>query len=136
MNSRHVDSLLAVPGRMDSGGAPLPPRDAPKRKPKPKDNAGRFEILNGFVDCQLAECTGAEIAVWLVLFRDTRNGKACTAQSWIAKRAGVNVRTVRTALGKLKRRGLVEVVKKGGPSAGLAIYRVHGTPREGGKHAA
>lgn len=140
ISSNELDSVLAVPGRMDTGGAITPPRDSrpgkAKSKAPSKANEGRFEMLNSFVDCQLAECTRAELAVWLVLYRDSRKGMACTAQSWIAKRANVDVRTVRTAIGKLKRRGLVDVVKKGGPSAGLAVYRVHGNPRKGGKHAA
>lgn len=140
ISSNELDSVLAVPGRMDTGGAITPPRDSRRGKAESKApskaNAGRFEMLNSFVDCQLAECTRAELAVWLVLYRDSRKGMACTAQSWIAKRANVDVRTVRTAIGKLKQRGLVDVVKKGGPSAGLAAYRVHGTPRKGGRHAA
>ena len=139
-SSSELDSVLAVPGRMDTGGALKPPRDSrPGKvdsKAPSKANAGRFEMLNSFVDCELAECTRAELAVWLVLFRDSRKGMACTAQSWIAKRANVDVRTVRNAIGTLKRRGLVDVVKKGGPSAGLSVYRVHGNPRKGGNHAA
>lgn len=140
ISSSELDSVLAVPGRMETGGALTPPRDSRPGKSESKApseaNSGRFEMLNSFVDCQLAECTRAELAVWLVLYRDSRNGTACTAQTWIAKRAGVDVRWVRNAIGKLKRRGLVEVVKRGGPNAGTSVYRVHGVPRKGGKHAA
>lgn len=120
-NSRDIDDLLAVPERMETGGASSPPRASTPRKGK--QHAGRFEMLNAFVDTQLADCTRAELAVWLVLFRDSRDGRANAAQSWIAKRAGVDERTVRRALGVLRKRGLVVVLKQGGPNVGAAIYR-------------
>ena len=46
-------------------------------KPKGKAKAGeRFAVLNNFIDFTLADLTRGEIAVWLVLYRDTRDGTA------------------------------------------------------------
>lgn len=89
-------------------------------------NAGRFAVLNAFVDCAMAGLNGAEVAVWLVLFRDCRDGTATTAQTSIAKRAGCNPRTVRRALARLEELGLIEVAHRGGLRSGLSRYRVRG----------
>jgi hypothetical protein len=74
-------------------GSELPPMESrPERlcKPthgkasEPKGKAGkrpageRFHVLNNFVDFTLAELSRAEIAVWLILYRDTRGGTART----------------------------------------------------------
>jgi hypothetical protein len=40
---------------------------------------GRFQVLNAFVDFALADLSRAEVAVWLVLYRDTRDGTARTS---------------------------------------------------------
>jgi len=63
--------------------------------------------------------------VWLLLWRDERGGTARTAVSDLARRSGVSGRTVKRALRTLRRRGLVEVVRRGSPSAGPAVYRLH-----------
>ena len=70
-------------------GAELPPMDAPAPAPSSRTDRGRpkgkpaggkakagerFAVLNAFVDFSLADLTRAEIAVWLVLYRDTGNG--------------------------------------------------------------
>ena len=135
-NLSEIDRVLAVPVALEVAPAfPKRANQRPRGGHKDSKHNGRFEVLNAFVDGSLAQCTKAEAAVWLVLYRDTKGGTAKTGQTWIAKRAGVNARTVRSALTKLKRRGLVDVVKRGGPSAGLAVYRVSGTPKKGGGYA-
>ncbi|MCO6045907.1 helix-turn-helix domain-containing protein [Aeoliella sp. ICT_H6.2] len=119
------------PGRL----APLPP---PMHSPKPKSGqrgenrkptdrrttAGRFAVLNEFVDCSLAGLTKSELLVWLVLYRDTRSGAARTAQSDIARRSGVSIRSVQTAIAKLVTRGLLKCVHRGGLNIGPSRYRV------------
>ncbi len=119
---------LALPRRLtpEELGIEAPKKEAePARKARPRKNRrGRFEVLNGFVDASMAECTPSESVVWLVLYRDARNGVANTAQAWIAKRAGLTERTVRRALVGLQRHGLVDVLRKGGPSVGASLYRV------------
>ena len=88
-------------------------------------------MLNAFVDFALADLSRAEIALWLVLFRDTRDGTARTSYDDLARRAGLNRRTVGRALRQLERRGLVKVVHRGGMRLGVSRYRVFGPPKDG-----
>ncbi len=100
-----------------------PRRDKPKGK---TGSAGRFAVLNAFADATLANLARAEIAVWLLLWRDTKpNGLARTSQADLARRAGVNPRTVRRALAAMQNAGLVTVVHKGGLPLRVSAYRVH-----------
>lgn len=101
-------------------------RDKPgSSKPKQRRATGdRFAVLNSFVDVSLCGLRRPEIAVWLILFRDTRNGTARTGQADIARRAGISPRTVRRSIGRLKAAGLLRIVKRGGPNAGPSIYAV------------
>jgi hypothetical protein len=109
-------------GRATRSGSPSPRRGTPDAKPD-----GRFAVLNGFVDAQLQKLTRAEIAVWLVLYRDTKpDGIARTGQTDLARRVGCDPRTVRRALATLESRGLVEVLTKGRLGAGPSRYRVKG----------
>ena len=89
-----------------------------------KQTANRFAVLNAFADCSLPGLSRAELATWLILYRDTRNGTAATAQSDIARRAGLSVRAVGRAVGKLIKKGLLTVVYRGGLNRGRSRYRV------------
>jgi DNA-binding MarR family transcriptional regulator len=62
----------------------------------------------------------------LVLYRDSRDGIARTGQTDIARRAGINRRTVYRALRRLEGRGLVKIVYARGLGRGLSRYRVRG----------
>jgi hypothetical protein len=127
-------------------GEEPPPLDTPPRPARngsaaggPKGSAadgrgrgeGRFRTLNTFVDVAMARLTRAEVGVWLVLYRDCRDGTARTGQADIARRAGLNVRNVRRALGRLQALGLVEVVHRGGYRRSASRYKVHAEPRTG-----
>jgi DNA-binding transcriptional ArsR family regulator len=127
-------------------GQEPPPLEGPKPAPssngrqrhqgkagdKPKGTAReRFAVLNAFVDFTLAELGRAEIAVWLVLYRDTRDGTARTSYDDIARRTGLNRRNVGRAIRRLEGRGLVKVVHRGGLRQGVSRYRVRGVPRDG-----
>ena len=94
----------------------------------PGDNrkaaADRFAVLNNFIDFTLAGLTRNELAVWLVLYRDSRDGIARTSQIDIARRAGVADRTVRRVLAKLESKGLLKTVFRGSLNAGPSRYRV------------
>jgi DNA-binding transcriptional ArsR family regulator len=107
-----------------------PDRPAPPSKPKPRIGRGaRFAVLNAFADCSLADLTGAEVKVWLILFRDVKaaTGTARTGQADIARRAGLEPRTVRRALASLEAKGMVHVVRRGRLNEGPSVYRVHPT---------
>jgi DNA-binding transcriptional ArsR family regulator len=127
-------------------GEELPPLDEPEEarssngRPRcrrqehthPKGKTGeRFAVLNTFVDFSLAGLSRGEIAVWLVLYRDTRDGTARTAYDDIARRAGLSRRTVGRAIRKLDERGLLKVVHRGGLRRGVSRYRVLGLSKEG-----
>src|SRR5205823_5529283 len=96
-------------GLADGPKAPSAVVDQPE-KPSRGD---RFRVLNSFVDVSLRELTPAEVKVWLVLYRDTRDGVARVAQADVAVRAGLSTRGVRKGLAGLARRGLVEVLRRG-----------------------
>lgn len=104
-----------------------PPRSVatstPRRKPA-KCSAGRFKVLNTFIDFALRSLRRNEIAVWLVLYRDTKDGTARTSQSDIATRAGIARRTVVRSIKRLEERGLLRIVHRGGLSRGPSVYRV------------
>lgn len=68
------------------------------------------------------------MAVWLILFRDTKaNGIARTGQTDLARRAGLKPRMVRYVLASLEAKGMVRVVHRGRLNAGPSSYRVHPT---------
>lgn len=108
----------------------LPPEDAPApAKPlrKPKATAAtrnRFADLNDFVDVTLAGLDPGKAVVWLVLFRDARNGIARTSQSDIARRAGLSVRQVRRAVLGLQEDGILKLVKRGNSFLSCSTYEV------------
>ena len=84
----------------------------------------RFNILNSFVDFSLVGLKRNELAVWLVLYRVTRDGIARTGQSDIARRIGATRRTVTRAISKLEFLKLIQVVRRGGLNQGVSTYRV------------
>jgi DNA-binding transcriptional ArsR family regulator len=119
------------PPPMD-GPAPSSNGGKPKAKPAGgKAKAGeRFALLNAFADFALADLSRGEIAVWLVLYRDTRDGTARTSYDDLARRTGLNRRNVGRALRLLESRGLVKVVHRGGMHRGVSRYRVRGLPND------
>jgi hypothetical protein len=87
-------------------------------------NDARFKLLNEFIDQTLQQLTPRQVAVWLCLFRDSRNGTATAAQSYIATRCGLQRPTVSTTIGELEALGLVVTIHRGGINRGLSRYRV------------
>lgn len=117
------------------------PEPAPPNNGQPRHKGGdrgksrrkaveRFAVLNAFVDFTVAELSRGEIAVWLVLYRDTRDGTARTSYDDIARRAGLNRRNVGRALRRLERMGLLQIVHRGGLLRGVSSYRVRDSGRK------
>jgi hypothetical protein len=104
-------------------------KQSPKNPPK-RPTVDRFAVVNAFVDFTLRDLSRPELAVWLVLWRDTRDGIAKTGQANIAKRAGLSERTVRRTIGRLAGRGLLLVVRRGGLRQGPSAYRVFPMSKE------
>lgn len=97
-----------------------------KRAVRKPGRSERFAVLNTFVDFVLAGLTGAEVKVWLILFRDTKaaTGTARTGQADIGRRAGIGLRTVGRALVKLQSKGMLRIVRRGRLNVGPSTYRV------------
>jgi hypothetical protein len=93
-------------------------------KKKAKGRGDRFRVLNSFVDRTLRELRRNEIAVWLVLYRDVRDGVANTSQVDIALRAGLGKRTVVRVIRRLVDKRLVQIVRRGGINSGASTYRI------------
>ena len=107
-----------------------PTSTPPPTKLKRRGRSERFAMLNAFVDFGIAatNLTPAESLVWLVLFRDTKGtGTARTGQADIARRAGIDVRTVRRAVAALEAKGMLTTVRRGRLNAGPSVYRVRPT---------
>lgn len=91
----------------------------------------RFEVLNTFVDGGMADLSRAELSVWLILFRDTKpDGTARASLDDLARRGGFDRRSASRAVGSLKNRRMLQIVKKGGLNQGPSTYRVFPYPME------
>jgi DNA-binding transcriptional ArsR family regulator len=85
----------------------------------------RFKILNDFVDLGMAKLSRSEIAVYLILFRDTKpTGLARTSRTELARRGGMTERQASRALTKLIDRRAVHIVRRGikGKAALYSLY--------------
>jgi hypothetical protein len=101
------------------------------RKTSRRESRLRFETLNAFVDTGMADLSRAELAVWLILYRDTqRNGVARASLDDLARRGGMNRQSASRAIGRLKRRSMLQVIWRGGLNSGPSSYRVFPFPME------
>lgn len=99
-------------------------KPTPKPKATSSETANRFSALNAFIDYMMVDLTRAELATWLVLYRDTRNGVVQASIDAIAKRTGTSRQHTQKAITSLQRRGFIEQIKKGAINSGASIYRV------------
>jgi hypothetical protein len=106
--------------------------DKAKGKPARRKTADRFAVLNAFVDAGMAGLSRVELATWLVLYRDTRDGTACTSRASVAARVGCSVKAVGNAIARLRKAGLLIRVFRGGQEKGPSIYRVWPMPKQAG----
>ncbi len=135
MPHRVAPQVLEVgqePAPLETAIMPRPAGKAAFAKRKvPTTSGNRFSVFNAFVDVTMAGLSRAEMAVWLLLYRDTkRDGLARTAQADLARRAGTTPRSVERAVRSLEHAGLLTVVYRGGLRKGSSIYRVHPLTKE------
>jgi len=90
----------------------------------PKRATERWAMLNQFVDVTMSTLTPRQIKVWLTLFRDSKNGVAQTAQTYIASRTGLRRPTVSAVIAELEARGLVRTIHSGGLNRGISRYEI------------
>ncbi len=118
-----------------TGAGMLPPMDSGTPRSLPaarKRTAGRFTEINGFVDFSMAKLKPAEVAVWLILWRDTKpDGFAQTGEADLARRSGYSVRMVKYAVTGLIEKGIVKLVRRGRIGAGASVYKVRGVNPDG-----
>jgi hypothetical protein len=127
-----LEGCAVLPPMHQSTGSPRRHQgDTSKAKGKPgrRNTADRFAVLNAFVDAGMVGLSRVEALTWLVLYRDTRNGTASTSEENIGKRIGCSKRAVVDAVGRLRRRGLLVQVFKGGINRGPSRYRVVPIPK-------
>jgi len=76
--------------------------------------------------------TRAELATWLVLFRDAKrpDWTARTSVGDIARRAGASRQAVSAAIASLQARKLLRVVRRGGLNRGTSSYVVWPIPHD------
>ena len=93
-----------------------------------RNSLERFKALNDFVDVGMAQLSRSEIAVYLIVFRDTKpTGLARTSRTELARRGGMTERQASRALNKLIDRGAVHVIRK---AAKELLYRLGAVGKE------
>jgi DNA-binding MarR family transcriptional regulator len=96
-----------------------------RRKTAKRQSRLRFELLNAFVDTGIADLSRGELAVWLILYRDTRrDGTARTSVADLARRAGIDPRSAKRSIKSLVDRKLIQRLRRGGLNRGVSHYRV------------
>jgi hypothetical protein len=108
-----------------------PESPTPYSKPTKRD-ANRWHDLNQFVDITMRDLKPRQVAVWLTLFRDSRNGVASVSQVYLGERCGLQRPTVSTAIKELEALGLVTTIHTGGVGRGVSKYRVQKIIHPGG----
>jgi hypothetical protein len=105
-----------------------PARESAVAEPAPgprRRSRERFvSMLNPLVDLRLRELPRAELAVWLILYRDERGGLSRTSHADLARRGGLSTRAVVDAVKGLRRRGLLETVRRGRLNVGISAHRL------------
>lgn len=77
-----------------------------RRKTSKRESRLRFEWLNAFVDSGMTDLSRGELAVWLILYRDTnRDGVARASLDDLARRGGMNRQTASRSVGRLRAGG-------------------------------
>ncbi|NLF57640.1 MAG: hypothetical protein GX580_08375 [Candidatus Hydrogenedens sp.] len=100
-------------------------RGVEKARRRKEAARARWALLNRFCDDGMAGLKPADAAVWLALFRHARaDGVATVARARLEVMTGRERKTITAALSRLAAAGWVERLRRGGPSGGMAVYRV------------
>ena len=119
---------------------PEPPSRVRRKEPtkgRQEAAAGRFQVLNAFVDQWRRMVSPSALAVWLVLYRETKpDGLAQISHNQIADLIGLKRRATINATQELVEKGLVDIVKRGSAKTHEATKYKITTPPTGGKASA
>ena len=135
MTSPSTDEPYTVPAPGDAAAPVRTPEELEQRaarrkaadmKQARKENArARWTLLNRFIDDGMAGLELSDAAVWFVLFRHARaDGAAMVARGRLVAITGCDGKTITAALQRLGGAGWVARLRRGGPSGGVAVYRV------------
>jgi hypothetical protein len=127
---REAAGLAAAPGVADAA-EPGAGDMAKKPKPKPATSprkGDRWQTLNQFVDVIAPHLSGAEVRVWLFMFRHARGGMVELSERAMAKAVGVSKETAGIALRRLVAAGLVWEVFKSGFAGAASKYGLRPNP--------
>jgi hypothetical protein len=84
-------------------------------------HGNRFATINTFIDSRMSGLPRVALAVWVAIWRDERHGVSRTSRADLARRVGCDKRSVSRAIARLKREGLLEVVRPGGLNVGVSL---------------
>jgi hypothetical protein len=119
-------TAIIVDQAAGAAGGPLPRAARKRAAARPSRPPGRWQTLNTVVDGTMRDLSEAELRVWLILFREVRDGLARAGMTDIARRAGMSRRGVVKAVKGLKKRGMLEVATRGTVNGSPNTYRVSG----------
>lgn len=97
-------------------------------KGKKRKAGERFATLNAFTDATMRTLTPAQIAVWVILFRNERNGTTSRSVRQIATDGGLSLSGAHQSLASLIEAGLVEILQRARHRDEATTYRIHATP--------
>ncbi len=105
-------------------------RKAAQGRKRAQASGKRWRMLNAFIDAGGADLRPNDWRVWLVLFRDAKGDTARTSQKYVARRLGVDRKTVGRAVKRLQAVGLLDVLHRGGFRRGPSTYRLRPMPAD------
>jgi hypothetical protein len=93
-----------------------------------RSDRGRWHTFNTFIDNVARHLSPVDIAVWIILFRDCRNGTVVASNRDIGRRSACSLRAVVDSMKRLRAFGLIDAVRlsrhKGVPS----LYSLNPSP--------
>jgi len=109
-------------------------RNQTEAKAKRKDAARtRWALLNAFTDSGMAKLKPSDGCVWFALFRNAKaDGSVSVGRARLSELTGLARNTVTASLPRLIKAGWLVRVRRGGPKAGVGVYKVQKPGSEGG----
>lgn len=93
-----------------------------------KAAAGRWQMLNSFIDVGMAQLSKPAACCWFVLFRNARRGFVTIDQKRLAATCGYSTRQARRSLAELIECRFVHLVSRGNQQKGPSRYRLLPVP--------
>ncbi len=101
-----------------------------ERKREPGRTEWKIKAFNRFIDETLASLPSTAAVLWLTLFRFERQGVARASLNTLAKRMGVDRKTVDRNMRLLQKHELIKKERQGGIGKGSNEYRLGLLPLE------